>query len=229
VFFAQTAFAGTRGNPKKLSSESVARGKPLRKALFIPAGTPREAVVPEAPGPNPRDAEKAMVGRIVRPYGLTGALVVQLFTENPLRYQPGAEMLLDIPGQAEQTITIREVAERATLDSLHVTFEGIDSRETAVGLSGGILSILKTERADPDRGCYYPDEVVGMRVLDVDGTPRGEVLYLDTDSVTPYIQIKTQEQGELAIPFLKIFITSVQRVKREIRLREPMAIHIPVE
>ena len=110
------------------------------------------------------------VGRIARAHGLRGEVVVELTTNRLERVSPGARLF-----DGEQAMTV----ERATphLGRWLVAFEGVADREGAEALQGRVLT------ADPieDPEALWVHEMVGSRLVDQDGTDRGEIVAIESN------------------------------------------------
>lgn len=104
------------------------------------------------------------VGRITKAHGLRGEVVVLLSTDRSERLDPGA--VLRTAGDDLVVRTSRRHADRWV-----VSFDGSDTRESAEGLRG---TVLLAEPIDDD-GALWVHELIGARVVEVDGTERGVV------------------------------------------------------
>ena len=105
------------------------------------------------------------VGRIVKPHGLRGEVIVELFTNREERVAPGSE--LSAPGGVF-------VVRKATPHQHRwiVQFAGINHRNQAEALRDTVLSAEPLD--DPD--ALWVHELVGAEVLDASGEKVGEVV-----------------------------------------------------
>ncbi len=104
------------------------------------------------------------VGRIVKPHGLRGEVVVELFTNRDERLTPGA--ILSAPGGA--LVVQRSQAHQ---HRWIVQFAGVSSREDADQLRDVVLSAEPLD--DPD--AMWVHEMIGAEVLDSSGGSIGAV------------------------------------------------------
>src|SRR5690606_2384534 len=124
------------------------------------------------------------VGRIEKPHGLRGQVVVRLLTNRAERLTPGTD--LATPGGA---LVVQ--AASPDQDGWLVTFRGVDTREAAVAPRGTILSAPPID--DPDElwvhdliGAEVVDHgVVRGRVVEVEANPASDLLVLDTGALVP--------------------------------------------
>ena len=139
------------------------------------------------------------VGRVVKPHGVRGELVVEPRTDSPeLRFAPGA--VLRVPARS-QSLTV--TAARPHAGRLLVRAEGVDTREAAEALRGALLQITSEEAGgveDPDE--FHDHQLEGLRVERTGGqqlgvvrevvhTPGGELLAVDAggddDVLVPFV------------------------------------------
>lgn len=109
---------------------------------------------------------RVTIGRVVKPHGIRGELVVLPLTDIPDRFAVGAALELD--GRPVTVAGVREHQGR-----LLVRLEGVVDR-TAAELLRGLA--LTAEPVDPDELEHYlVSELVGARVTTADGTALGTV------------------------------------------------------
>jgi 16S rRNA processing protein RimM len=139
------------------------------------------------------------VGRITRPHGLKGEVVVVLTTDRDERLDPGSVLATD-----GGDLVVR--AARRHHGRWIVAFEGSTSRDDADGLRGLTL------RAEPvdDPAELWLHQVVGARVVTVDGTavgrcvgvvanPAADLLELDGGALVPVSFVVGHTAGEITI------------------------------
>ncbi len=135
------------------------------------------------------------VGRIGRPHGLRGEVVVSLTSNRNERVAAGS--VLTAPSGP---LTV--VSSRPHKGRFIVVFEGVTDREAAEALRGSVLSAEPL--VDPDE--LWVHDLVGAIVIDQDGVERGTVirvlenpasdlLELDTGSLVPARFVESVEPG----------------------------------
>jgi 16S rRNA processing protein RimM len=140
------------------------------------------------------------VGRIARAHGVRGELIVELVTDRTERVAVGAT--LHVEGGGPLTVT----ASRPHKGKWIVTFEGVHDREGAEALQGTLLY------ADPldDPAELWVHEVIGRRVVDVDGqlcgtveavqaNPASDLLVLDSGALVPVRFVIEERDDALVI------------------------------
>jgi 16S rRNA processing protein RimM len=145
------------------------------------------------------------VGRIGRPHGVRGAVMVGVRTDEPeLRFAVGSRLDTDRPELGSLTVA----ATRWHSGELLVRFEGYRDRTSAEELRGTWLSIDTDTLAptgDPD--VFHDHELIGLTVQTVDGTEVGIV----EDVLHPAQDVLSVRgaSGDVLVPFVKAIVTEV--------------------
>ena len=114
-------------------------------------------------------SELLEVGRIVKPHGLKGQVVVELWTNRPERVALGAQ--LTAPGRELTVRTSSPASPAAGRERWYVTFQGVDDREAADALRGQVLMAAPIDEPDS----LWVHELVGRQVFEVSGESLGVV------------------------------------------------------
>ena len=139
------------------------------------------------------------VGRVAKPHGLRGEVVVALTTNRPERVAKGTVLHTD---KGPLTIT----ASRPHQHRYIVRFAGVDTREAADALHGLVLSAEPLE--DPD--ALWVHELIGSVVVDQHGTehgtvtsvevnPASDLLVLDGGGLVPLTFVVDQGDGRITV------------------------------
>jgi 16S rRNA processing protein RimM len=158
---------------------------------------------------------RVIVGRVGRPHGLRGELVIGVRTDEPdLRFAVGAVLdLHEEPDPAEpgdqHTLTVARA--RWHSGQLLVAFEGITDRTAAGELTGSWLSVDSGQlprTGDPDE--FRDHELIGLSVRTPDGEQVGvvtDVLHHGQDLLV--IQRADAGNEECLVPFVKAIVPVV--------------------
>jgi 16S rRNA processing protein RimM len=116
-----------------------------------------------------------VVGRVLRPHGVRGELAVEVLSDAPDRFAPGAELGAGDPDGDGPLRPVTVTAARLHLGRLLLRLDGVEDRDAAERLRGALLSI-PMEAARPLAGDeFWPHQLVGLAVVDRQGRRRGEV------------------------------------------------------
>jgi len=142
----------------------------------------------DAPGPG-SGARLLDVGRVDRPHGLRGEVVVDLWSNVAARLDPGSVL---VAGDR----AVRVVASRPIGGRHLVRFEGIGDRPAAESLRGVVL------RAEPVEvpGALWVHELVGAEVVDVRGRRLGRVRAVEANPASDLLVL--HEGGLVPLRFV---------------------------
>ena len=146
------------------------------------------------------------VGRIGRPHGIRGAVVVGVRTDEPeLRFAKGSRLDTDPASLGPLTVA----ASRWHSSELLVRFAGIDDRDAAAELRGTWLLVDSATFApldDPDE--FRDGDLIGLAVRTVGGDDVGtvdDVLHSGQDVLV----VKSPDGREFMVPFVLPLVPEV--------------------
>ncbi|PKL41028.1 MAG: 16S rRNA processing protein RimM [Candidatus Riflebacteria bacterium HGW-Riflebacteria-1] len=179
---------------------------------------------------SPEEDSLIVIGKVRRTVGLRGWVRVGLNTDYPERFSPGSQVLVKRLTGEPEPVEIEDWREHFSGDAIEIKFVGADDCDAAATFVNTLLVIPKSEREQLSSGTeFYPDELSGMQVVSPEGKVSGVVITLEAEVANPYLVVKTNNGSEVMIPFLKVFIGSVDRKARQVKLVEPLTFHFPVE
>jgi len=171
-----------------------------------------------------------VIGKVRRTVGLKGWLRIGMNTDYPERFSPGSQVLVKRLTGEPEPIEIEDWREHFSGDAIEIKLVAIDDCDAAATFVNTLLVIPRSEREQlSDNSEFYPDELAGMQVIGPAGEVSGVVISLETEAASPYLVVSTGHGSEVMIPFIKVFISSVDRSSRQIKLVEPVSFHVPVE
>lgn len=146
------------------------------------------------------DDDLLEVGHIRRAHGLRGEVFVQLLSDSDRRVAPGAELIA-----GEQTLVV-ETSRVASNGRRVVKFAEIPDRTAAETYANQLLRGRPLD--DPD--ALWVHELIGRRVVEVDGTERGEcvsvianpaadLLELDSGALVPSNFVISNSDGVIVV------------------------------
>jgi 16S rRNA processing protein RimM len=148
-----------------------------------------------------------VVGRIVRPHGVRGEVVVDVRTDSPEdRYAVGTVFVTD--PAAAGPLTVSEF--RPHQGRLLVTFDGIADRDIAESLRGVLLCVDSSAVREPDDPDEFLDhQLVGLRAESPDGELIGEVVRIDHGPGHDLLVVRLPDRREGLVPFVKAIVPTV--------------------
>ena len=161
---------------------------------------------------------RVVVGRIGRPHGIRGEVVIGVRTDEPdLRFAVGATVDVrsapdDVgPGDRTGGECLTVASARWHSGQLLVAFAGITDRTAAAELTGSWLSVDSSqlpEIGDPDE--FRDHELIGLSVRTCAGDPVGvvtDVLHYGQDLLV--VRRADGPGGECLVPFVKAIVPEV--------------------
>ena len=123
----------------------------------------------------PDSPARLVVGRVLRPHGVRGEVAVEVLSDAPDRFSPGAELAAGDPDGPQPLETAVVRAARLHLGRLLLTLEGVEDRDAADRYRGAWLSIPVTQARPLAPDEFWPHQLVGLAVVDRQGRRRGRV------------------------------------------------------
>ncbi|MCX7896115.1 MAG: ribosome maturation factor RimM [Thermoanaerobaculum sp.] len=145
------------------------------------------------------------VGRVRKPHGVHGELLVEVLTDFPQRLAEGVSVGL---GEAEpqQFLTVKSV--RWHKGAWLVKLLGLTRREQAEALRGWHLFLPEQERQDLPPTYYYEHDLIGLRCQLADGREAGLVERLEAGPAGAWLVVKVEER-EVLVPFVSPIVVRV--------------------
>jgi 16S rRNA processing protein RimM len=139
------------------------------------------------------------VGRVGRPHGTDGAFVVEGASDDPRRFEPGATLL--VAGEPATIVLSRRVGKGRPAIKLDRRVE-----------RGAELTVRREDLPPPDEGSYYVADLVGLEVVEEDGSRAGMVA-----DVLPGVANDVLElDSGLLLPMVEDCVLDVQLAQRRI-------------
>jgi 16S rRNA processing protein RimM len=161
-----------------------------------------------SPAVPPTGGDRLVVGLVRGLHGLRGHVRVEVLTDEPGRFEPGAVLH---PEGTPDNLTVAEVRSDKP-PGLLVRFHEVANRDAAEALREVYLE-ADVSRAELPEGSYYWHEIVGCTVVTEEGQALGEVADVFRVGESEVYTVRQPEGGELLVP-------AVESVVRELAPRE---------
>lgn len=162
--------------------------------------------------------DRVVIGRVVKPHGLSGEVVVEPLSDFPERFSEGLRVELAIErGPARDA---RIASSRRHGGRLLIAFEGISDVAAAEGLRDAELRVSRNEVAPRPPGYVYHWEVEGCEAVDRAGRSLGVVRELSDAGGHPLLVLETA-RGARDVPFARPIVVSVDVAERRVVLDPP--------
>ena len=158
------------------------------------------------------DRIEVVVGRIGKPHGLRGEVIVDVRTDEPeRRFAVGVSLRAEAPrGSASTLDTLTVGACRWHSGRLLVAFDELADRTAAEGARGILLHATIPAGESPQHPDeFYDHQLVGLAAYDVDGTPLGTVTSVVHGGAQDLLTVTTAGGREALVPFVKALVPEV--------------------
>jgi 16S rRNA processing protein RimM len=137
------------------------------------------------------------IGKIVGAFGIDGRMKIESLTDFPERFDLGKKIY--IKGDEHK---IKWVAWHKT--QARVKLDGFTRPEDVEALVGTLVQVPADDRPDLDEDEFYTQDLIGMKVISVDGEDLGEL-----DEVLSLPAHDVLIVGEVMIPAIEEFVQVV--------------------
>jgi 16S rRNA processing protein RimM len=166
------------------------------------AATSKAAASADTPAPG---NDRVCVGVIVGVHGVRGVVRIKPFTDEPEAvgdYGPVA----DESGRHSYTLTVHGLHKGTVLAEI----AGIADRETALALKGTRLYVPRESLPEvEDDETFYHADLIGLSVVDRDGTDLGRVVAVQDFGAGDLLEIAAPDGGEWLLEFTRAAVPEV--------------------
>lgn len=157
------------------------------------------------------------VGKLRRPHGVKGEVVMEMVTDFPQQIKAGIHIYV---GEKKQEYKLISIRPNGAL--FLVSIEGFsDCDAVSIFRNQWVYVLASTIGPLPD-GLFYHREVIGMQVADEQGNPIGIVKEILVTGANDVYVVEAHDGSEILLPAIKSVILSMNRDTRSIvaRLQE---------
>jgi 16S rRNA processing protein RimM len=159
-----------------------------------------------------------LVGVVRRPHGLAGEVSVEVATDFPERFRPGARLRWT-RGEESREVVVASARPHGARWLLR--FEGADDRDAAAALAAGDLSVDDGEAKPEPPGYHYSHRVRGWRCETPGGAVLGEVEDLEQSPAGPLLTVATPGGRSVLVPFVEGIVREMDAAGRRVVLDPP--------
>lgn len=163
------------------------------------------------------EPEFFVIGKIRKPFGLTGEMKIAVFIDKLDPFKPGEEIFTGVTHFPRNVTTFRKLGK-----DFAIRLSGINTPEDAHLLINQPISIKSKQLPELDEDSYYQYQLLGMRVIDEKGYEIGllkEILATGANDVYVIIDQKTGQ--ELLFPAIKSVVKKIDIESRLITIEKP--------
>ncbi len=150
-----------------------------------------------------REPQYLAVGRVAAAHGVRGEVEVEVHTDFPQRFAPGARFLA---GERKEALVVENV--RPHKKRLLIKFETVDDRTRAERLRGEWLYVPIEEAWPLGEDEYYEHQIIGLEVWTDEGEYLGlvdHIIYTGANDV----YVVQGPRGEVLLPAIRDVILDI--------------------
>jgi len=155
------------------------------------------------------EPEYLAVGFLRRPHGTRGEIIMDVHTDFPEHLKIGRKLFI-----SEDHRPMVLTGARRHQAGLLVSFDGLDTPEGAGMLRNQWVYAKRSEAPNLPAGLLYQHELLGMAVLDEQGTSLGTIREIIRTGANDVYVVKHDSRRELLLPAIPSVILSIDRGSR---------------
>ncbi|MBM3143365.1 MAG: 16S rRNA processing protein RimM [Chloroflexi bacterium] len=165
--------------------------------------------------PNDGEPEFLVVGKLRRPHGLGGEMIMSVWTDFPNRLTPGARLYV---GDDHELVEVR--SSRWHDQDLLIGFEGYQDRDHVGVFRNQSVYVRAEEIPALAEGEIYLHQLLGLRVIrDEDNSALGTVINLiETSGANDVFVVRTEDGVEWLLPDIETVILDINIARGEMRV-----------
>ncbi len=152
-----------------------------------------------------------IIGRVIRPHGIRGEVVVELRTDDPAdRFIPGVVFMTEPPEFGPLTLEFARTHTTAGKQRLLLALEEITDRSAAEDLRGVFLSVeaeAVVDSDDPDE--FHDSQLVGLKVVTVEGEELGAIVKVLHTPGHEQLVVRRPGAADALVPFVTAIVPEV--------------------
>jgi 16S rRNA processing protein RimM len=162
-----------------------------------------------------------VVGRIRKPHGIRGELVVEALCDDPAaHFAAGRRVFLGPLGAQRVPLATEVTHARPFKEGWLLHLRDVTDRNAVEAWRGRELLVPESELTPPGEDELWLHEMAGMQVLLVDGSTVGEVLEVFELPQGFLLDVRTP-RGTVSVPFVDAIVTDLDREARTITIDPP--------
>jgi 16S rRNA processing protein RimM len=154
-----------------------------------------------------------VVGKLRRPHGVHGEILMDVYTDFPERLEAGVTVYL---GPQHMPVQIRNTRWQAP--AMLVAFARYGSREEVGELRNLLVHVRADDRPPLSEGEYYHHQVLGMQVVEESGENLGVLSGILETGANDVFIVTTQEGREILLPATEDVLLEIDLERKQMRV-----------
>jgi len=164
-------------------------------------------------------SNKILIGKVLKPFGIKGALKCLFFTDDTKLLKSGLEVQL-VRKARNKKFKIQEI-----IGQVNMLLEDFGDRNEAELWRGAEVLVAREDFPEISSDEYYLQDLIGSEVVDSSDNLLGKLAGFTDNTAQPVAIIETQIDSEktkkYSVPFVKPFIKNIDEKNKKIILDPP--------
>ncbi len=157
-----------------------------------------------AGSPQQGEPEFLVIGRLRRPHGVQGEMLMEVLTDFPERIHSGMTVYL-----GEQYLPVQINSIRTHMNAYLVSLDGYDDRESAGILRNLDVYVPSSSVLPLPEGEFYHHQIIGLQVMDENDTPIGYITEILETGANDVLIVNAENGYEYLIPVIEGVVTDI--------------------
>ena len=145
-----------------------------------------------------------VVGRLRRPHGVNGEILMEVITDFPERLRSGMTVYA---GEDHLALKVRH--SRPHENHLLLTFEGVADRDAAGVFRNELLYVRAGDIPALPAGEYYHHQILGLRVIDEGGEFLGSVVDILETGANDVFVVRPPHGPDFLVPMIDAIVLQI--------------------
>ena len=164
----------------------------------------RSIAQPESKEGARQTKQHVVAGRIVRPHGVRGQVIVDPVPDLIERVRPGQVVYLGEHGRESRVVSLQPHQARYL-----VSLEGCRTRESAEALRGEVVACPFEDLGPLPEGTFFRWQIVGLRAVTEDGNDLGEVIEVFSTGANDVYEVQQADGRRVLLPAISSVVREV--------------------
>jgi len=161
--------------------------------------------------PHFREPAFLLVGKLHRPHGVKGEMIMSVLTDFPERLQPGITLYV---GEDHRPFTLAGLRQHNKGALVH--FIEHPSRESVQGLQNKGVYVTVEDRPPLPEGEYYQHQLLGLKVVSDKGELLGKLVEMIETGANDVMVVHQEDSKEILLPDIDSVVLDIDLEKGEI-------------
>ena len=170
----------------------------------------------ETASPSSGESVFILVGKIRRPHGVVGEILLQPFSESTGHFEAGKTIYV---GQNHISFVVDSRRDADGMQLVHL--QGIDTPEEAGVFRNKDVYVTAESLPELPEGEYYHHEIIGLQVFEENGNNIGTIEEILVTGANDVYVVKNEAGDEILIPAIRSVVLSVDSKARRMVVRLP--------